>query len=146
MNQQIQMSLIWRYASGEAMERFLSGLAERRLEALACDGCGRRYVPPRPFCGSCHQRLSRWVPVADEGVIEAWTVMWVPIVDGRTGRPRKTPYGMGLIRLDGADTTVNHLLDVADPARLAIGQRVRAVWRDDRIGSLNDIEHFEVGP
>lgn len=144
MNQQIEMSLTWRYASGEPMERFLTGLTDRRLEALACEGCGIRYVPPRPFCGNCHRRLSRWVPVSDRGFIEAWTVMWVPIIDGRTGRPRDTPYGMGLILLDGADTTVNHLLNVADPDHLAVGQRVRAVWRDDRMGSLSDIRYFQV--
>ncbi len=139
-----EMRLTWRYVSGTAMERFLAGLAERRLEALRCGGCGRRYLPPRPFCGRCRLRLCDWVPVRDEGMLDAWTVVHLPILDARSGEPRAVPYGMGLIRLDGADTTLNHYLAEADPARLAIGLRVRAVWREHLRGALDDILHFEV--
>ena len=140
----IAMDLTWRYASGAPMERFCAGLRARRIEALRCGGCGRRYLPPRPLCGNCHLRLTEWVPVAGEGTLEAWTVMHLPILDGRTGEPRPAPYGMGLIRLDGADTTLNHFLAESDPARLGIGMRVRAVWRDERLGAMDDIAHFEV--
>jgi uncharacterized OB-fold protein len=141
---QIEMQQSWRYASGAAMERFADGLRNKRIEALRCGGCGRRYLPPRPFCGNCHLHLSDWVPVADEGVLEAWTVVYLPFLDGRTGTVRNGPYGMGLIRLDGADTTLNHYLAESDPSRLAVGLRARAVWRDDLRGAIDDILHFEV--
>lgn len=140
----LPMELAWRYSSGAPMERFLAGLAERRIEALRCEGCGRSYLPPRPFCGNCRLRLREWVPVSGEGTLEAWSVVHLPILDGRTGEMRPTPYGMGLIRLDGADTTLNHYLAENDPARLRIGLRVRAVWREQRRGALDDIVHFEV--
>jgi uncharacterized OB-fold protein len=136
------MDLCWQYASGAAMARFCAGLAERRIEALRCDGCGRRYLPPRPMCGNCHLRLSSWVPVQDQGTLVAFTVVHVPMLDGRTGQPRPTPYGMGLVRLDGADTTLNHFLAANDPAQLAVGSRVRAVWRTELVGAIDDILHF----
>lgn len=139
-----EMDLTWRYASGEPMARFLAGVRSGRLEARRCPACRRRYLPPRPFCGVCRVRLDEWVPVADEGVLEAWTVVHQPIRDGRTGAMRPSPYGMGLILLDGADTTLNHYLDTADPGRLSMGARVRAVWREDRRGAMDDIAHFEV--
>jgi uncharacterized OB-fold protein len=142
----LPMDLSWKYASGDAMGRLLAGLAERRLAALRCEGCGRRYLPPRAFCGNCRTRLGTWVPVHDEGTLEAWTVVHLPILDGRTGQPRSVPYGMGLVRLDGADTTINCFLSVADPSALRIGQRVRAVWRSERIGALDDIACFEPAP
>lgn len=140
------MDLTWRYASGEAMERFCAALRERRIEALRCSGCGRRYLPPRPFCGECRQRISEWVPVRDHGTLVAWTVMHVPILDGRTGEMRRAPYGMGLVRLDGADTTLNHFLAESSPARLRIGLRMRALWRPDLRGAIDDILCFEVLP
>lgn len=141
---ELEMDLTWRYASGAPMERFCAGLLERRIEALRCGGCERRYLPPRPLCGDCRLRLSEWVPVSDEGTLVAWTVVHLPILDGRTGEPRPSPYGMGLVRLDGADTTLNHFLDESDPERLAVGQRVRAVWREEQLGAIDDILHFEV--
>lgn len=140
----IEMAQTWRYASGSAMERFTGGLRERRIEALHCRVCNRRYLPPRPFCGRCHHRLSNWVPVADTGELKAWTVMQIPILDGRSGEMREAPYGMGLILLDGADTTLNHYLAENDLQRLAIGMRVRAVWREELHGAMDDILHFEV--
>lgn len=142
----ITMDLTWRYAASAPMTTFLEGLRERRIAAVRCDGCGRRYLPPRPFCGRCRRRMSRWVPVSDTGTIAAWTVVHVPIIDGRTGERRPSPYGMALIRLDGADTTLNHFLDETDPDRLAVGTRARAVWRDDLLGAMDDISHFEVLP
>lgn len=140
----LEMDLTWRYAPGEPMARLLAGIAEGRLEALRCPQCGRRYLPPRPLCGRCRVAMDEWVPVADTGSLVAWTVVHLPIRDGRTGEMRPSPYGMGLIRLDGADTTLNHYLDTADPDRLSIGARVRAEWRDERRGAMDDIEHFEV--
>lgn len=138
------MALSWHYASGAPMERFCRGLRERRIMATRCDQCQRRYLPPRLFCGDCCVRLQTWVPVADVGVLEAFSVVHLPIVDGRTGQPRPSPYGMGLIRLDGADTTLNHYLAEADPQRLEVGLRVRAVWRAELRGAMDDIVHFEV--
>ncbi len=140
----LEMDLRWAYASGTVMERFCAGLKEKRIEGLRCRGCGRRYLPPRPVCGNCMLRLDEWVEVSDEGRIEAWTVVHLPILDGRTGEQRPSPYGMGLIRLDGADTTLNHYLAENDPSRLAIGQRVKAVWRSERLGSMDDIATFQV--
>ena len=142
----IAMNQSWRYASGKAMERFCASMRERRIEALQCGECGRRYLPPRPFCGNCHCRMQEWVPVRDEGTVEAWTVVHLPILDGRTGEMREAPYGMALIRLDGADTTLNHYLAENDSAQLAIGMRVRAVWRDELRGAMDDILHFEAIP
>ncbi len=140
----IAMDLSWRYASGAALARFCAGLRERRLEALQCDSCGRRYLPPRPVCGDCRRPMERWAPVRDEGALAAWTIVHVPILDGRTGLPRPTPYGMGLVHLDGADTTVNHYVELAGATELRIGARVRAVWRTELRGAMDDIEHFEV--
>lgn len=140
----LQMDLTWRYSSGEAMERFLAGVGEGRLAAVRCHNCERRYLPPRPFCGRCRVRIDEWVPVADTGTLEAWTVVHLPILDGRTGEMRPSPYGMGLIRLEGADTTLNHYLSTADPDLLRIGARIRAVWREELRGAMDDILHFEV--
>lgn len=139
-----ELDVTWRYASGAAMERFANNLKQRRIEAMQCGECGRRYLPPRPFCGICRVELTDWVLVAHEGVLEAWTVVYLPIVDNRTGIERKGPYGMGLIRLDGADTTLNHYLAETDTERLEVGQRVKAVWRDELQGAIDDILHFEV--
>jgi uncharacterized protein len=56
--------------------------------------------------------------------------------------PRPAPLIYALIRLDGADTDLLHLLGGVSPEEVRIGMRVRAVFRDDRHGNILDIEHF----
>jgi uncharacterized OB-fold protein len=46
------------------------------------------------------------------------------------------------VLLDGADTPLVHAVRAADPSELSTGMRVRAVWRDERVGHISDIECF----
>lgn len=121
----------FRYTAGRAMSRFLMGLAERRLWATRCRGCGHVYVPPLGFCGRCWREIAEWLELSDEGELVSYTV-----------RPAKPPEILGLIRLDGADTHLVHRLGEVEPTELERVVRVRAVWREDRTGSILDIAYF----
>lgn len=137
------MTLTWRYGASWYFTEFMRALRdERRLLGLRCPVCRRVYLPPRPVCGNCHAELSEWAEVQDTGTVRAFTVVHTPIIDPATGQPRPVPYGMALIQLDGADTTLNHYLAENDAAKLRIGMRVRAVWLEARTGALSDIVHF----
>jgi len=131
------------YAAGESASRFLAELRDHaRFVGLRCSSCARVYIPPRPVCGICFSPLTDWVPVSDEGVIVGCTVVNVPFIDPMTGEQRPVPYGFAIVRLDGAATALYHFLEETDPARLRVGQRVKAVFRERRTGSLLDIRHF----
>jgi uncharacterized OB-fold protein len=55
-----------------------------------------------------------------------------------------TPFAWALIRLDGADTALLHVVDSGGPDRLGTGDRVTARFRPaaERIGAMADIEAF----
>jgi len=113
------------------MARFLTGLAERHLWATRCESCGRVYVPPLGFCGRCWREITEWRELPAEGELVSYTV-----------RPTEPPQILGLIRLDGADTQLVHRLGEVEPKELEHVRRVRAVWREDRTGSILDIAYF----
>lgn len=139
----MRMELQWRYGKGRYYGRFLAVLRkEGRLEGIRCPACRRVYLPPRPVCGNCYREMHEWVPVGLEGTVEAFSVVYLPILDPTSGAARPVPYGMALIRLDGADTALNHYLTETDLSRLRIGMRVRAVLREPREGSMGDILYF----
>jgi uncharacterized OB-fold protein len=121
----------FQYTAGRVLTRFLLGLAERRIWATRCEGCGRVYVPPRGFCGRCWREITRWEEVPAEGEVVSYAV-----------RPAEPPVIFGLIRLDGADTLLVHYLSDVAPADLERVRRVRAVWSADRTGSIMDIAYF----
>jgi uncharacterized OB-fold protein len=45
--------------------------------------------------------------------------------------------------LDGADTSLLHVVDAADESALSTGLRVRPRWRAETRGEILDIECFE---
>jgi uncharacterized OB-fold protein len=133
----------YRYAAGEHATRFFGELRDHgRFVGTRCRACGRVYIPPRPVCGICFEPSDEWVPVSDEGVLVGCTVVQVPFIDPMTGEQRPVPYGFAIIRLDGAATALYHFLEETDPKKIHVGQRVKAVFRAERTGSLRDILHF----
>ena len=59
--------------------------------------------------------------------------------------PVDSPFAFILVRLDGADTAMAHIVK-DDLDRLKVGSRVEAVWAPDgeRQGSIRDIACFRV--
>jgi uncharacterized OB-fold protein len=54
------------------------------------------------------------------------------------------PFAWALIKLDGADTSMLHAVDAGSEKSMKTGMRVRARWRSERDGRIQDIECFEV--
>ena len=139
------MKMEYRYALGAYASRFFQELKDHgRLIGIQCPECQRLYIPPRPVCGICFVPTNKWVPVSSEGVLVGATVVRLPFIDPMTGERRPVPYGMGIIRLDGASTALYHFVDETDDAKLKVGRRVRARMRANRQGSMRDIECFEL--
>ncbi len=126
------------YSAGRAASRFLVELRDhRRILGTRCPACGRVLVPARSFCGRCFTETEEWREVGPEGNLEAWTTVHLPLPH----LPGPPPQTLGLIRLDGADTNLLHLVGGAERA-LSVGARLRPVWRDTRSGGLLDLVHF----
>lgn len=131
------------YSVGRFGSQFLTELRDhKRFMGMRCAGCGRVYVPPRPVCGPCFKKMDDWVEVGPNGTLIAFTILRFAFIDPETGQKKPVPYGYGFIRLDGADTQLQHFLPVgAKPPK--IGMKVRPVFEEIRHGNLRDIRHFE---
>jgi uncharacterized OB-fold protein len=117
---------------GGATAAFLAGLARGEIVGSR-DNAGRVTVPAVDG--------GEFVRVSDVGVVRAWA--WVSEPDPR--QPLGTPFAFALIQLDGADTSLLHVVDVESEEALVAGLRVRADWRDERRGSVLDIRAFVPG-
>ncbi|MBI4425682.1 MAG: OB-fold domain-containing protein [Elusimicrobia bacterium] len=135
----------FRYSVGRFGSRFFAELRDRkRFLGVRCPACRKVYCPPRPLCGPCYRKTEEWVELGPEGVIAAFTILRFAFVDPETGRKKPVPYGYGFIRLDGADTQLQHFLSLEPGRPPRVGARVRPVFEEERRGDLRDIRHFEV--
>lgn len=126
----------FRYTPGVANTAFFEALRDRGvLLGSRCGSCAVTYLPARLFCERCFAELTPDVECGPEGELISWTVGRVDIDD----EPLDEPVTVGLVKLDGADTVLMHLLQSDEPQ---IGMRVRAVVREDRAGSILDLAGF----
>ena len=132
------------YSVGAFGSRFFAELREKkRFMGVRCPGCKKVYVPPRPVCGPCYLPMTEWVEVGPLGTVIAFTILRFAFIDPETGQKKPVPYGYGFIRLDGADTSLQHFLQVEETRPIHIGMRVRPVFEEVMRGNLRDIRHFE---
>ncbi len=132
-----ELPVAFHYTPGLGNTAFFEALRDRGvLLGSRCEVCDYTYLPARVFCERCFAELQPDTECGPEGTLESFTVGHVDI----DGEPLEQPVVLGLIKLDGADTVLMHRL--VGHGSWTIGQRVAAVWKSDRSGSVLDLEGF----
>jgi uncharacterized OB-fold protein len=143
----ITVDVPYRFAAGSYLAKFLIELRDNGdFYGIKCPVCGRVQVPPRVVCAMCHVENTQWIKLKNEGVIKAFTTMYMPLTDPTTGKAHEPPFAYGTVKLDGSDSGIDHMINPSvDPATIKVGMRVKAVLRpkDQRIGDLCDILYFD---
>jgi uncharacterized OB-fold protein len=130
----------YRYSMGATTSKFFIEIRDqKKILGIRCPKCKMVFVPPRSTCGRCFSPLDKWVKVSDHGTLQTYTIVHYPT----PVHPAPTPLIYGIIKLDGADTGLAHLINEADYEKLRVGMRVRAVFREERVGNMLDILYFK---
>jgi uncharacterized OB-fold protein len=132
--------LDYNYTAGRARTDFLRALEQKRIVGERCPQCKSVYVPPTGGCPTCGVATEERVDVAPTGTVTKFCVVNLPFY----GQQIKPPYVCASVQLDGADTTLFHLIQEVPADRVAIGMRVEAVWRpdDEMEPSAETIQYF----
>ncbi|MDP8257589.1 MAG: Zn-ribbon domain-containing OB-fold protein [Candidatus Alcyoniella australis] len=136
-----KLALPYQYFAGEIGSKFLIALRdEQKILGQRCERCDKVFIPPRKTCERCMSDLSEaWVEIGSQGEVTDFTV----INYAEPYQPLEPPYVLALIKLDGADTPLTHLLCEVDPEQVVRGMRVEAQFADQREGSILDIKYFK---
>ncbi len=138
----VDMSVDYIYTSGIAGERFFCALRdEGRILASHCPACKANYLPPRMFCERCFAELTDTVDVSKEGKVLSFTVARVD----RRSQPLPQPLVYAFVTFRGVERggLVHRLLVSPDRAKIGMAVRVRIRPREQRTGTILDIEGFE---
>jgi uncharacterized OB-fold protein len=142
LHHDVVMEFPYKHSTGEVIGRFLAGLKEQRtIWGQRVRGQGV-VVPPLGYSEVDGSGEGTWVEVAPTGVVTAVARVHRPIA---RLHPFTTPFAFVLVRLDGADTAMAHVVR-EDLDRLRVGARVEAVWAPDgeRCGSIRDLACFRL--
>ena len=131
----------YRWSAGPNATSHLQGLIEGRLIGKRCPGCELVYFPPRNgVCPKCARILGADVEVGPRGTVTTFCIVNVPFL----GQKVKIPYVAAQILLDGADISMQHLIQECEADEVRIGMRVEPVWKDrsEWGTTLESIAHF----
>lgn len=124
---------------GPVMGRFFTSLREGRIEGIRTPS-GKVVCPPTEYDPWTSEPVDpeSWVEVGPGGTVVSWAWVTTP----HEKHPLRKPFAWALVRLDGADTAMVHVVDAGDASRMHTGMRVRARLREERVGEIKDIECF----
>ncbi len=125
-------------STGPVIGRFLTELRDRRIVGVRT-AAERVLVPPLEYDPATGESVTgEYVEVGPAGTVETWAWVSAP----RPGHPLDRPFAWATIRLDGADTSLVHVVDAGGSRAMRTGLRVRPRWRTETSGHITDIECF----
>jgi len=127
------------YSAGPVVSKFLIALRdEKKILGIKCPSCGLVYVPARATCGKCFSQMTEWVALSGKGALETFTTVNYP----EPTQPATAPYILGVIKLEGADTGLTHIIGEVLEKDLRIGMMLEPVFQEERKGHILDIKYF----
>ena len=128
----------YRRSVGPVIGRFLGALRDARLEGVRTS-TGKVLMPPAEYDPETGNAVGEPVEVGQAGVVVTWA--WVE--HPRAKQPLQKPFAWALVKLDGADTAMLHAVSAPSRDVMRTGMRVKARWRTERTGEMQDLECFE---
>ena len=101
--------------------QFAAGLAEGKIKATRCTGCGHVEFPPRADCPGCEGSGFEWVEISGRGKLVTYTTIHV----APTGFGDRTPYTIGVIDLETGGRLLSWVQDVPEE-ELEVGMELQA--------------------
>lgn len=125
---------------GATSSKFLFEIRDNKtIMGIKCPTCNKVYVPPKTHCPTCFSRMSEWVKLSGKGTLKTYTIVRYQ----EPYMPREAPFAYGVIKLDGADTGIVHLIAGIDLNKIKVGMKMEPVFKEQREGSILDIEYFK---
>ena len=134
------INLHYTFAAGKATSKFLREIKKGRIVGQRSEVTGMVSVPPRGACPISGTPTVEEVELPETGTIISFTIVHLPIPNA----PVQPPFVVANIVLDESDQTFIHLVAECDNDALKIGDKVKAVWRDESEWGLNfeNIKYF----
>ncbi|MGD0854946.1 MAG: Zn-ribbon domain-containing OB-fold protein [Dehalococcoidia bacterium] len=130
----------YKYSVGSLASKFFIDLRDKKkITAAKCPKCGFVNFPPRSVCPKCFSKIEDLVELPGTGTLVTFTQVHYD----SAVQAVKPPYAMGVIKMDGADTSMVHFLGDVDFKSLKAGMKLEPVFTEKRNANILDIKYFK---
>lgn len=133
----------YKWNPGQSVGRFLTQIREKELIAVRCTKTSKVFLPPQSWSPYGNIKMDRYLPVTGEPTLGAGTI--VKNAPWNAPEGVEPPYMLAGISFAGVDSDLIHLVVAPEPKLKALkpGAKLRAVWKEERTGTMRDILYFE---
>jgi len=132
-----ELAYNYKRSNGPVMSKFFEALGEQKILGTK-SSTGKVFSPAAEFDPETHESLKEMVEVGPGGAVESFSWIETP----QHHHLIKEPFAFALIKLDGADTCMLHMVANCNEADLSIGSRVTANWSEVQEQRITDIKFF----
>ena len=132
-----ELAYNYKRSNGPVMSKFFEALGEQKILGTK-SSTGKVFSPAAEFDPETHESLKEMVEVGPGGAVESFSWIETP----QHHHLIKKPFAFALIKLDGADTCMLHMVANCNEADLSIGSRVTANWSEVQEQRITDIKFF----
>lgn len=132
-----ELAYNYKRSSGPVMSKFFEALGQQKILGTKSNA-GKVFSPAAEFDPETNEPLKEMVEVGPGGVVESFS--WIE--NPQHHHLIKEPFAFALIKLDGADTSMLHMVTQCNEADLRIGSRVKANWSEIQEQRITDIKFF----
>ncbi|MCX6006736.1 MAG: Zn-ribbon domain-containing OB-fold protein, partial [Chloroflexi bacterium] len=130
----------YKYSVGSLASKFFIDLRDKKkITAAKCPKCGFVNFPPRSVCPKCFSKIEDLVELPGTGTLVTFTQVHYD----SAVQAVKPPYAIGVIKMDGADTSMVHFLGDVDFKSLKAGMKLEPVFAEKRNANILDIKYFK---
>ena len=132
-----ELAYNYKRSSGPVMSKFFEALGQQKILGTK-SSAGKVFSPAAEFDPETNEPLKEMVEVGPGGVVESFS--WIE--NPQHHHLIKEPFAFALIKLDGADTSMLHMVTQCNETDLSIGSRVKANWSEIQEQRITDIKFF----
>ena len=134
-----ELAYNYKRSSGPVMSKFFEALGQQKILGTKSTA-GKVFSPAAEFDPETNAPLKEMVEVGPGGVVESFS--WIE--NPQHHHLIKEPFAFALIKLDGADTSMLHMVTDCKESDLSIGTRVQATWSETHEQRITDIKFFKL--
>ena len=132
-----ELSYDYQRSCGPIMSKFFEALSKKKILGTK-NASGKVFVPAAEFDPNTNEALTEFVEVESTGIIESWS--WV--ANPKPHHLIQSAFAFVLIKFNGADTSMLHMVSECAESDLAKGVKVKPVWSSDPKEMILDIKYF----